>query len=265
VRSRAAIAADIERERTRLAKLRERADASTAHLAALRDELGAIPQEQLSIVAEPTATPPFTPTSNPQKIALFRSLFRGREDVFARRWQNPKTGRSGYSPACANEWKQGACPKGKGAARRSTCGDCTSQAFLPMTNHEIAGHLRGDQVVGVYPLLADETCWFLAADFDKRTWQEDVGAFVETCRRQGVPVAIERSRSGNGAHAWLFFVSPVPAVAARKLGCFLITETMTRRHQLSMESYDRAEGRIRQPDRVADPAGSAGAGQLGLR
>ena len=108
-----------------------------------------------------------------------------------------------------------------------------------MTNHEIAGHLRGDQVVGVYPLLADETCWFLAADFDKRTWQEDVGAFVETCRTQGVPVAVERSRSGNGAHAWIFFVAPVPAVAARKLGCFLITEAMTRRHQLSMESYDR--------------------------
>ncbi|MEK7668552.1 MAG: DEAD/DEAH box helicase family protein [Gemmatimonadota bacterium] len=108
-----------------------------------------------------------------------------------------------------------------------------------MTDHEIAGHLRGEQVVGVYPLLADGTCWILAADFDQRSWQEDVGAFVETCKAQGVPVAIERSRSGNGAHAWLFFASPVPAVAARKLGCFLITETMTRRHQLSMASYDR--------------------------
>jgi len=91
----------------------------------------------------------------------------------------------------------------------------------------------------VYPILPDETCWFLAADFDKKTWQEDVTAFVETCNKHGVPVAIERSRSGNGAHAWFFFASPVPAAAARKLGCFLITETMARRHQLSMDSYDR--------------------------
>jgi len=239
VRSRAEIAAEIERETARLAELRERADASTAHLAALRDELGAIPQQQLSRVAEPIAAPSFAPTSNAQKIALFRSLFRGREDVFARQWRNPKTGKSGYAPACANEWRHGVCPKGNGARRRWTCGDCTNQAFLPMTNDEIAGHLRGDQVVGVYPLLADETCWFLAADFDKRTWQEDVGAFVETCTMQGVPAAIERSRSGDGAHAWVFFSAPVPAVTARKLGCFLITETMTRRHQLSMESYDR--------------------------
>ena len=93
--------------------------------------------------------------------------------------------------------------------------------------------------MGVYPILADETCWFLAADFDKKSWQEDIAAFAETCRQYRVPVAIERSRSGNGAHAWFFFASPVPAVTARKLGCFLITETMARRHQLSMESYDR--------------------------
>jgi hypothetical protein len=104
---------------------------------------------------------------------------------------------------------------------------------------EIARHLRGDQVMGMYPLLPEETCWLLAADFDEKAWQEDIAAFVETCGEHGVPVAIERSRSGSGAHAWFFFSSPVSAVAARKLGCFLITETMSRRHQLSMESYDR--------------------------
>ncbi|MBM4131672.1 restriction endonuclease subunit R, partial [bacterium] len=97
----------------------------------------------------------------------------------------------------------------------------------------------GDQVMGVYPLLATETCWFLATDFDKNNWREDITAFAETCRQYRVPLAIERSRSGNGAHAWFFFASPVSAVAARRLGCFLITETMARRHQLSMESYDR--------------------------
>jgi hypothetical protein len=91
----------------------------------------------------------------------------------------------------------------------------------------------------VYPLLEDETCGFLAADFDKRSWKDDVAAFFETCRIVGVPVAIERSRSGNGAHAWFFFTAPVRANVARRMGCYLITETMNRRHELSMESYDR--------------------------
>jgi hypothetical protein len=103
----------------------------------------------------------------------------------------------------------------------------------------VIGHLTGRHVMGVYPLLADETCWFLAVDFDKSTWIDDVRAFVETCRQVGIPAAVERSRSGNGAHAWFFFSSPVSAAAARKMGCYLITETMSRRHELSMESYDR--------------------------
>jgi hypothetical protein len=93
--------------------------------------------------------------------------------------------------------------------------------------------------MGIYPLLADETCWFLAVDFDKSTWTEDVRAFVETCRRVGGRATVERSRSGNGAHVWFFLSSPVPAPAARKMGCYLTTETMSRRHELSMESYDR--------------------------
>ena len=100
-------------------------------------------------------------------------------------------------------------------------------------------HLQGRHVMGVYPLLEDETCWFLAVDFDKSTWQDDVLAFVATCRQVGLPVAVERSRSGNGAHVWFFFGEPVPAVIARRMGCYLITETMSRRHELSMESYDR--------------------------
>ena len=125
------------------------------------------------------------------------------------------------------------------AGRRGTCSECTAQAYVPLTDDEIAAHLRGQQVLGVYPLLADETCWFLAADFDDDGWTGDIAAFRETCDSFGVPVAVERSRSGNGAHAWVFFSAPVAAVVARQLGCFLLTETMSRRHQLTMASYDR--------------------------
>jgi hypothetical protein len=119
------------------------------------------------------------------------------------------------------------------------CSDCANQAFIPVGDQVVIDHLQGRHVMGVYPLLEDESCWFLAADFDKISWKEDVAAFAETCRSVGVSVAIERSRSGNGAHAWFFFTAPVHANIVRRMGCYLITETMSRRHELHMESYDR--------------------------
>ena len=112
------------------------------------------------------------------KIALFRSLFHGREDVYPRRFESRKTGRAGYSPVCGNEWVQGICEK-----PRIKCSECPHQRFLPVTDDVIRWHLQGhddhsrDFVIGVYPMLLDETCFFLAADFDKTTWQDDVGAF----------------------------------------------------------------------------------------
>jgi hypothetical protein len=105
------------------------------------------------------------------------------------------------------------------------CGECPNHAFLPVEDQVILDHLQGRHVVGVYPLLTDETCWFRAADFDKTSWADDVAAFVETCRLAGLPAAVERSRSGNGAHVWFFFSAPVAASTARKMGCYLITET----------------------------------------
>ncbi len=169
-----------------------------------------------------------------EKVTLFLRLFRGRDDVYPILWQNQKTGKKGYSPACANEWVRGVCEK-----PRVKCGVCPNQAFLPVTADLILNHLQGRHVIGAYPMLTDETCWFLAADFDKEAWREDVLAFTTTCQRIGVPYAIERSRSGNGAHVWFFFSSPIAAAAARKMGSYLITETMARRYQLSMTSYDR--------------------------
>lgn len=232
---------EIAREESRLATLNAKIAQSDSRLAALREQLSAVLAARADITLATAPETTQAQMTNAAKVTLFRSLFRGREDVFPRRWENAKTGKSGYSPACDNEWEYGLCEKKKrpGASRRLTCGECPNQAFIVVSGEEIAEHLRGDQVMGVYPLLPDETCWFLAADFDKKTWHEGIMAFVETCDRNNVPVAIERSRSGNGAHAWFFFASPVPAVTARKFGCFLITETMARRHQLSMESYDR--------------------------
>jgi hypothetical protein len=119
------------------------------------------------------------------------------------------------------------------------CGECSNQAFVDVDDAAVLAHLQGRHVMGVYPLLEDETCWFLAVDFDKSTWQDDVRAFVATCRLVGLPAAVERSRSGNGAHVWFFFTAPLPAATARRMGCHLITETMSRRHELSMDSYDR--------------------------
>ncbi|MGO8785758.1 MAG: TOTE conflict system archaeo-eukaryotic primase domain-containing protein [Terriglobia bacterium] len=174
------------------------------------------------------------------KIALFRSLFRGREDVYPRRFESRKTGRAGYSPICGNEWVQGICEK-----PRIKCSECPHQRFLPVTDDAIRWHLRGrddhghDFVMGVYPMLLDETCFFLAADFDKTKWQDDVAAFWETCRQMNLPAGLERSRSGKGGHIWFFFNEAVPATLARKLGTHILTETLERRPDIGLDSYDR--------------------------
>jgi hypothetical protein len=184
---------------------------------------------------------PVDRTSSPQvKIALFRSLFRGREDVYPRRFENRKTGKSGYAPACANEWVRGVCEK-----PRIRCAECPNRRFLPVTDDVIRWHLSGCDpegqsfVAGVYPLLQDETCFFLAVDFDKAGWREDAAAFLETCRCLDLPAAFERSRSGRGAHVCFFFEEAIPAALARRLGSHVLTETMERRPDIGLDSYDR--------------------------
>ena len=174
------------------------------------------------------------------KIALFGSLFRGREDVYPLRFESRRTGRAGYQPACGNEWVRGLCEK-----PRIKCMDCPNQRFLRVTDEVIRWHLSGhdnlgrDFVMGTYPMLQDETCYFLAVDFDRDHWQEDVGAFLETCRRLDLPAALERSRSGNGGHIWFFFEEAIPACLARKLGSHVLTETMEQRPDVGLDSYDR--------------------------
>jgi len=174
------------------------------------------------------------------KIGLFRSLFRGREDVYPRRFESRKTGKTGYQPVCANEWVQGVCEK-----PRIKCSDCPHQRFISVADEAIRWHLSGndnegkDFVMGIYPMLQDETCFVLAVDFDKEGWQADAKAFYETCCYLNVPGALERSRSGNGAHVWIFFDQAIPASLARKLGSHILTETMERRPEIGLRSYDR--------------------------
>ena len=174
------------------------------------------------------------------KIQLFRSLFRGREDVYPRRFESRKTGRAGYQPACGNEWVRGVCEKPK-----IKCSECPHQRFLPVTDEVIRWHLSGQDVhghpfvAGVYPMLLDECCHFLAIDLDKEHWHQDAQAVIETCGKIGLPVAVERSRSGNGAHLWMFFEEAIPARLARNLGSHVLTETMESRPDLDLHSYDR--------------------------
>jgi len=220
----------IRQEEARLAELDEERRGVAERLQQLRTRLATLETEATSATESSSLT-------QSDKITLFRSLFRGREDVFPKLWISRKGDRTGYMPACANDGNYTLC--GKRKFPRIKCGDCDHQAYIPVSDEMIREHLQGKQTIGVYPLLPDDTCRFLAMDFDKASWQEDVAAFRETCSSLGVSVAVERSRSGNGAHVWFFFTEPVTAAIARLMGCYLITETMSRRHQLSMESYDR--------------------------
>lgn len=215
-----------------LRRLREEND----HLKGLLTRHG-IPWEVATrpetVSASPEPAPGSYQFTTDDKIALFRRLFRGREDVYPLRWESAK-GASGYSPACGNEWRPGVCHK-----PRVKCGDCNQRQFLPVADQVIYDHLAGKQTIGLYPLLTDDSCYFLAADFDKANWREDAQAFVQSCKDLSIPTALEISRSGNGAHVWIFFAEPVPAREARQLGAALISHTCDRTRQLSLVSYDR--------------------------
>ena len=211
----------------------ERQRTENARLIALLESHGIewrMPPEPVVTVAEPEPSK----LSTDEKVALFRRLFRGRTDIYPVRWENSTTGKSGYSPVCANDRRHGICEK-----PRIKCADCNHRKMKPLSDQVIYEHLAGKRTVGVYPLLTDDTCHFLAVDFDEAEWREDGKAFFQSCRELGVPVALEISRSGNGAHAWIFFAGSVSARDARRLGTAIISHTCARTRQLKLESYDR--------------------------
>lgn len=184
-----------------------------------------------AFVAQTPESPQF---STSEKVAIFRRLFRGRSDVYPIRWESKTSGKSGYTPACANEWRAGICEK-----PRIKCSDCSNRLLLPLSDTVVYDHLAGKHTVGIYPLLEDDTCYFLAVDFDEADWREDAHAFMLSCTELGVPAALEISRSGRGAHAWVFFAKRISARDARRLGTAIISHTCSRTRQLKLKSYDR--------------------------
>jgi hypothetical protein len=213
-----------------------RLEAENAHLRCILAGHG-LPLEPVEELAPVTPLDVSTGIHNgsppSEELKLFSSLFRGREDVYALRWE--KGEKHGYAPAADMGWKaiHAAPPDQRKQVALKT------RSLRPLTGAAIRDHLEGKATIGIYPLLPDETCWFLAADFDKSGWREDAAAFLATCRRFSVPASLERSRSGNGGHIWLFFDRPAPAADARRLGAALLTRATESRHEIGLDSYDR--------------------------
>ena len=233
----------------RLSMIDRERDSLVMDVARLKDELESLRDEDNAIgsinsptscehvpVEEGKKIDPASPGDHltSERIRLFLSFFKGRDDVYARLWSSKRSGKEGYSPACKNEWVQDICEK-----KKVRCASCPSREFIPLTDETIRNHLEGLQTIGIYPLLPEGRCHFLAIDFDKDSWREDAAALLGTSRLKGIPAALERSRSGNGAHIWMFFSEAVSARDARNLGCYLITDTMSSNCGLPMSSYDR--------------------------
>lgn len=236
----------------RLAALRQKLAALTTELVKTEEELTTLEADgQLNLGAPPAAAVQI-PRTPAEKVSLFLDLFGTRRSVYPKRWENHKAGKSGYSPACNNDSfanrQSGICRKPK-----VKCSECCHQSFPPLDERAVESHLRGEQTLGVYAIGTDDTCRFLAADFDGEGWREDVLAYREAAERLGLAVAIERSRSGNGAHGWIFFAGPVPAVTARRLGTILVAKASALRPTLGLSAYDRLF-----PNQDALPVGGFG-------
>ena len=217
--------ANLDRERGRLVKEIER----------LQNQL-----VQEDRVKPPILSSPKKSMTPQEKVALFKSIFIAREDVYAKPFEGNGTYKGGYTPVCVNEWVLGVCQK-----KEIKCSQCHFRQYEAVTDFIVELHLRGEDrrgkpfTLGTYPLMKDDHCRFLVVDFDGEQYREDTKSFVEVCSESGFPVYVERSRSGNGAHVWFFFTHPVPAAVARRMASHLLTKTMERNPELGFDSYDR--------------------------
>lgn len=218
---------EIER---RLSDLEKEKSVLLIELSKLRSTI--FPEKETPLLGSPAL--PSAPVTAPEKIDLFLNLFRCRDDVYPKLWENKSKGTKGYSPACGNEWARGICGKPK-----VKCSDCQGQSFLKLDEVAVEAHLRGTATIGTYAISMNDSCVFLACDFDGDGWQDDVRTYRNVAKSLGVDVAVERSRSGAGAHAWIFFQSSVPARLARLLGTIILSKCSEYRPHMGLESFDR--------------------------
>jgi hypothetical protein len=193
--------------------------------------LEAAPRQDPLPFAAPATAEPLAPA---QKVELFLNLFGARRSVYPKLWENSKTAKKGYAPACDNEWRPGICRK-----PQIKCSDCAHQKFPPLDGNAVEAHLRGLHTIGTYAIRQDDSCIFLAADFDGDGWQDAAQAYSRAGSHARVTVALERSRSGAGGHAWIFFAEPVPAVLARRLGTILLAKAAASQPAMPLHAYDR--------------------------
>ena len=233
--------------KSRIDLVRERLHALKAEELSLEEELRTLESgsRQTALIFSSSSTTPLQPA---QKVALFLDLFGARRSVYPKFWENPKTAKKGYAPACHNEWRPGICRK-----PQIKCTDCVHQKFPPLDETAIEAHLRGTHAIGTYAIREDDSCIFLAADFDGDGWQDTAQAYARAAAQTGVFVAVERSRSGSGAHAWIFFSEPVPALLARRLGTILLAKAASTQPTMPLQAYDRLF-----PNQDTMPAGGFG-------
>lgn len=173
--------------------------------------------------------------SSTEKLQIFRNLFRGREDVFAVRWEKQDKSASGYTPVCLNEWKQKLCNK----LQRKKCKYCDNKAYAQFSDFYAEQHLRGNKYYGIYPLLKDNTSYFIVADFDGKKWQEEALRFLNGCEKYNLSVQLERSRSGNGGHIWIFFEDKYPAYKSRNIAINILREAKIIDQFEKEDAFDR--------------------------
>lgn len=169
-------------------------------------------------------------SSTQEKLELYLSIFKGRTDVCAKRWRN----KPGYSLYCFNDFKPGICNK-----PRTKCTECKQSNFAPLDRKQLEKHLLGNVVIGLYPLTIKDTCCLLAIDFDKSTWREDITVIRGVCTKHNIPLYVERSRSGEGAHLWFFFDNEIKAAIARKFGMCILEQAMQASGSIGFDSFDR--------------------------